>query len=156
MLDSSLTTDIDITDPILERFTDEPALVYSSPPVDDDDDLFDLKSDNDKWKKLLYGDLFDNTHSENGKDKDLKMECFIDDIDDEFFPLLPTSELTLPEESFESSDIATLLSSSFGNEDKVFNPSILILGGTQISNDESKDKDLKMNTSSEAFFILEE
>ncbi|GKF40785.1 hypothetical protein Tco_0124127, partial [Tanacetum coccineum] len=31
----------------------------------------------------------------------------------------------------------------FGNEDKVFNPGILIFGGTQIFNDESKDKDLK-------------
>ncbi|GKD83760.1 reverse transcriptase domain-containing protein [Tanacetum coccineum] len=43
--------------------------------------------------------------------------------------------------SAEISEIATLLSFPFGNEDKVFNPSILILGGTQIFNDESKDKD---------------
>ncbi|GJT44716.1 hypothetical protein Tco_0953431 [Tanacetum coccineum] len=76
--------DIDIIDPILERFTDEPALVYSFPPGDDDDDLFDIKSDNEKWKKLLYGDPFNNTHSENEKDKDLKMECLIDDMDDDF------------------------------------------------------------------------
>ncbi|GKD05107.1 hypothetical protein Tco_1180081, partial [Tanacetum coccineum] len=66
--DFSPTTNIDIIDPILERFTDEPALVYSSPPGDDDDDddddLFDLKSDNDEWKKLLYGDHFNDTHSE--------------------------------------------------------------------------------------------
>ncbi|GKE72210.1 hypothetical protein Tco_1534251, partial [Tanacetum coccineum] len=49
--DSSPMTDIDIIDPILERFTDEPALVYSSPlgdDDDDDDDLFDFKSDNDE------------------------------------------------------------------------------------------------------------
>ncbi|GKC04788.1 reverse transcriptase domain-containing protein [Tanacetum coccineum] len=59
--DSSPTTDIDIIDPILERFNDEPARVYSSPPGDDDDDLFYLNSDNEEWKKLLYGDLFDNT-----------------------------------------------------------------------------------------------
>ncbi|GKB61552.1 reverse transcriptase domain-containing protein [Tanacetum coccineum] len=78
--DSSPMTDIDIIDPILERFTNEPALVYSSLPGDDDDDLFDFKSDNDEWKKL-----FDST---------------------------------LPEESSKSSEIATLLSSSFGNEDK--------------------------------------
>ncbi|GKF78514.1 hypothetical protein Tco_0234082, partial [Tanacetum coccineum] len=36
--DSSPKTDIDIIDPILERFTDEPAHVYSSPTGDDDDD----------------------------------------------------------------------------------------------------------------------
>ncbi|GJW65234.1 reverse transcriptase domain-containing protein [Tanacetum coccineum] len=79
--DSSPATDIDIIDPILERFTDEPALIYSSPPGDDDDDLFDLKSDNEEWKKLLYGDLFDNTHSENEKDKDLKIESLIEERD---------------------------------------------------------------------------
>ncbi|GJR45765.1 reverse transcriptase domain-containing protein [Tanacetum coccineum] len=45
---SSPKTDIDIIDPILERFTDEPALVYSFPPGDDDDDLFYFKSDNEE------------------------------------------------------------------------------------------------------------
>ncbi|GKA66904.1 reverse transcriptase domain-containing protein [Tanacetum coccineum] len=52
---SSPTIDIDIVDPVsvLERFTDEPAFVYSSPPGDDNDDLFDLKSNNDEWRKLL-------------------------------------------------------------------------------------------------------
>ncbi|GKC12395.1 reverse transcriptase domain-containing protein, partial [Tanacetum coccineum] len=68
-------------------------------------------------------------------------------------PQLLTSDSTLPKES---SEIATLLSSLFGNEDKVFNPSILVLGETQIFNDESKDKDFKVNTSSEELLILEE
>nr|GEV83593.1 reverse transcriptase domain-containing protein [Tanacetum cinerariifolium] len=104
--DPSTESDIEIIDPILERFASEPALVYS--PLlgyDDDDDLFDLKSNNDEWKKL-----FDS-------------------------PLI--------EESSELSEITTLTSSPFGNKDKVFNPGILILGGTQIFNDESKVKDLK-------------
>ncbi|GJU79917.1 reverse transcriptase domain-containing protein [Tanacetum coccineum] len=48
LTDSLPMTDIDIIDPILKRFTDEPALVYSSPPGDDDDGLFDLKSDNEE------------------------------------------------------------------------------------------------------------
>ncbi|GKC02759.1 hypothetical protein Tco_0994369, partial [Tanacetum coccineum] len=64
--DSSPKTDIDIIDPILERFTDEPALVYSSPKGDDDDeddDLFYFKSDNEEWKKLLYGDHFNDIYS---------------------------------------------------------------------------------------------
>ncbi|GKC68314.1 hypothetical protein Tco_1100912, partial [Tanacetum coccineum] len=146
-----------------DPFTDEPSLVYSSPPGDDDDDLFDLKSDNEEWKKLLYGDLFDNTHSENEKDKDLKIESLIDDMDDDLFDLKSDNEewkklfdSTLLEESSESSEITTLLSSPFGNEDKVFNPGILILGGTQIFYDESKDKYFKVNTSSEALLILEE
>ncbi|GKF56595.1 hypothetical protein Tco_0166935, partial [Tanacetum coccineum] len=76
---SSPMTDIDIIDPILERFTDKPALVYSSTPGDDDDDLFDLKSNNDKWKKLLYGDSYNDTHSKNDKTKDSKTKSLIDD-----------------------------------------------------------------------------
>nr|GEY52650.1 reverse transcriptase domain-containing protein [Tanacetum cinerariifolium] len=40
--DSSPTTDIDIINPVLERFTDEHALIYSFPPRDDDDDLLTL------------------------------------------------------------------------------------------------------------------
>ncbi|GJV12155.1 reverse transcriptase domain-containing protein [Tanacetum coccineum] len=111
-----------------KRFTDEPALVYSFPPGDDDDDLFYLN-------------------------KDLKIECLIDDMDDYFFPILPTSRSTLLKES---SEIATLLSSPFRNEDKVFNPCILILGGTQIFHDKSKDKDLNVNSSTEALLILME
>ncbi|GJT96307.1 reverse transcriptase domain-containing protein [Tanacetum coccineum] len=144
---SSPTTDIDIINPILERFTDEPALVYSSLPGDDDDDLFDLKSDNDEWKKLLYGDSYNDTNSKNDKTKDSKTKILIDEANivesNVLPPQLLTSDSTLPEESFESSEISTLLSSPFWNEDKVFNPGIFILGGTQIFNDGSKDKDLK-------------
>ncbi|GKC75588.1 hypothetical protein Tco_1126362 [Tanacetum coccineum] len=66
------------------------------------------------------------------------------------------NDSTLLEESSKSSEIATLSSSPFVNEDKMFNPGILILGGTQIFNDESKDKDFKVNTSTEALLILEE
>ncbi|GKA64664.1 reverse transcriptase domain-containing protein [Tanacetum coccineum] len=49
--ESSPKSDIEIIVPIPERFTDEPTLVYSLLPGDEDDeddDLFDLKSDNDK------------------------------------------------------------------------------------------------------------
>ncbi|GJR66161.1 hypothetical protein Tco_0012226 [Tanacetum coccineum] len=158
--DSSPTTDIDIIDPILERFTDESTLVYSSPPGDDDDDLFDFKSDNKEWKKLLYGDHFNDIHSGKDKIKDSKIKILIDELESPesnvLLPLLPTHDSTLPKESSESSKIATLLSSPFRNEDKVFNPGILILGGTQTFNNESKDKNLKVNISSEAFLFFEE
>ncbi|GJZ55622.1 hypothetical protein Tco_0610815 [Tanacetum coccineum] len=117
-----------------------------------DDDLLTLVHKKE-WEKLYYGDLFIINHvlmkwkSENEKDKDLEIKCLINDMDDDFFPLLPISDSTLPEES---SEIATLLSSPFENKEKVFNPDILILGGTQIFHEESKDKDLKMNSSTEA------
>ncbi|GJV54298.1 hypothetical protein Tco_1450039 [Tanacetum coccineum] len=136
-------------------FTDKPTLVYSSPLGDDDDDLFDFNSDNDEWKKLLYSDSYNDTHSKNDKTKDFKSRSLIDEANNAestvLQPHLLASNSTLPEESSESSEIATLLSFPFRNEDKVFNPSIFILGENQIFNNESKDKDLKVNTSSDAF-----
>nr|GEV99732.1 copia protein [Tanacetum cinerariifolium] len=86
--DSSPKIDIDNIDPILKRFTDEPAVVYLFPLGDDDDDLFYFNSNNEKWKKILYGDPF-NTHSEIEKNKDLKIEILIDDMDDDFSPFYP-------------------------------------------------------------------
>ncbi|GJV77127.1 reverse transcriptase domain-containing protein [Tanacetum coccineum] len=101
---SSPTTNIDISDPILERIDDEPDLFYSSPPGDDDDDLFDFNSDNDEWKKLLYGDSYNDTHSKN--DKDSKTKSLIDEANivesNVLPPQLLTSDSTLLEESFES------------------------------------------------------
>nr|GEY44512.1 hypothetical protein [Tanacetum cinerariifolium] len=56
--DPSTESNIKTIDPILEKFTDKPALDYIPPPGDDDDDdddLFDLKSDNDEWKNRFVG-----------------------------------------------------------------------------------------------------
>nr|GEU31142.1 uncharacterized protein [Tanacetum cinerariifolium] len=69
---SSPKTDIDIIDPILERFTDEPALVYSFPLDDKDDDLFDFENDNNEWRNILYHDPFDDIHSKKDKSRTLK------------------------------------------------------------------------------------
>ncbi|GJR31770.1 reverse transcriptase domain-containing protein [Tanacetum coccineum] len=79
--ESSPKYDIKIIDPILERFTDKPALVYSPPQGDADDDHFDLKSDNDEWKKLLYGDSYNDTPSENDKSKDSNIKSLIDELE---------------------------------------------------------------------------
>ncbi|GKC70922.1 hypothetical protein Tco_1116805 [Tanacetum coccineum] len=146
-IESSPNYDIEIIDSILKRFTDEPALVYS--PLlgyddDDDDDLFHLKSDYDEWKKLLYGDNFNDIHSGKVKIKDSKIKILINELESSELNVLPpqllTSDPTLPEESSESSGIATLSSSPFENEDKVFNPGILILGRTQVLRIENKAK----------------
>nr|GEV28706.1 hypothetical protein [Tanacetum cinerariifolium] len=145
-IESSPKFDVDITDPILESFTDKPTLIYSPLSRDDDDDnddLFELKSDNDEWEMLLYGDSYKDIDSKKVKNKDSKMELLIDEANivesNVLLPQLLNSDSTLPEESFE---IATLSLSPFRNKDKVFNPGIHILGGTQIFNDETKDKDL--------------
>nr|GEY20617.1 reverse transcriptase domain-containing protein [Tanacetum cinerariifolium] len=147
--DPSTESDIKIIDPILEKFTDEPALDYSPPSGDDDDDdddLFDLNSDNDEWKKLLYGDCYKDIDFEKDKNKDSKIKLLVDEANivepNDLLTQLLDNDSTLPEESSELSEIASLSSSPFRNNDKVFNPGIHILGGTQIFNDESKDKDL--------------
>nr|GEV59818.1 retrovirus-related Pol polyprotein from transposon TNT 1-94 [Tanacetum cinerariifolium] len=105
---------------------------------------YQSKSDNEEWKKLLYGNSFKDFDSKKNKRKDSKMKLLIDEANivesNVLLPQLLDSDLTLSEES---SEIATLLSSPFGNEDNVFNPGILIFGGTQIFNDESKE--LSMN-----------
>nr|GEY06716.1 hypothetical protein [Tanacetum cinerariifolium] len=110
-------SDIEIIDPILERFIDEPAFDYSPLSGDDGDDLSDLKSVNDEWKKLLYGDSYKDIDSEKDKNKDFKMKLLIDEANIVKPNVLPPQLLT----------------------------SILILGGTQIFNDELKDNDLKDN-----------
>nr|GEW37810.1 reverse transcriptase domain-containing protein [Tanacetum cinerariifolium] len=170
-------TPFETNDSLIEEFTDEIALLEPFPPrnedenfnfeadlrklniYDDDnnDDLFDLKSDNDEWKQLLYGDCYKDIDSMKDKNKDSEINLLVveDHIveSNDLLPRLLDNDSTLPEES---SEIATLSLSPFGNEDKVFNPGILILGRTQMFNDESKDKDYKVNTSSEALSILEE
>ncbi|GJT42525.1 hypothetical protein Tco_0951240 [Tanacetum coccineum] len=94
-------------------FTDEHTLDYSSPPLYDDvdDDLVELESDND--------DPFDSK-----EDKIKESKLLIDELDppgsSNFLPL-PESDLVFYEDF---SEVDTL--SSTDNEDKVFNPGILI------------------------------
>ncbi|GJW40721.1 reverse transcriptase domain-containing protein [Tanacetum coccineum] len=156
--DSSPKTDIDIIDPILERFTDEPALVYSFPPGDDDDDLFDFENDNDEWRNILYHDPFDDIHSEKDKIKDSKMKILIDELEspesNALLPQLLECDSTLHEKFPKNDTLPSFLSE---NEDKVFNLGTLIHGSTYfITNKVAHDKNLKEKTSSEALLILED
>nr|GEW79690.1 reverse transcriptase domain-containing protein [Tanacetum cinerariifolium] len=140
--DPTTESNIKTIKPILEKFTDEPALDYLPPSGHDDDDLFDLRSNNDEWKKILYGDCYKDIDSEKDKNKDSKKKSLVIEAhifeSNNLLPQLLESESNLPEESYE---IATLSSSPFGNKDKVFNQGIL--GRIQIFKDESKDNDLK-------------
>ncbi|GKC72002.1 hypothetical protein Tco_1117885, partial [Tanacetum coccineum] len=83
----------DLIDTIPEMFTDEHTLDYSSPPIydDDDDDLFDLKSDNDEWRRILYDDPFDFK-----EDKIKESKLLIDELNELDPPrssdLLPSPE----------------------------------------------------------------
>nr|GEV07577.1 hypothetical protein [Tanacetum cinerariifolium] len=104
-----------LVDTMPKMFTAEHALDYSSPPLYDeyDDDLFEVESDTE----YVYDDPFD---SKGEKIKDFKL--LIDELD---LPsdFLPPSEY----DSFLSKDFSEVDAlPSTNEEDKVFNPGILI------------------------------
>nr|GEZ01629.1 reverse transcriptase domain-containing protein [Tanacetum cinerariifolium] len=137
-----------LVDTMPEMFTDKHALDYSSPPLYDDhnDDLDEFESDNE----YVYDDPFD---SKGEKIKESKL--LIDGLD------LPISSDFLPSPEYDSflfenfSEVDALPSTN--NEDKVFNPRILIhenLFGviTRVA----PDKDEKKMAISYASLILED
>ncbi|GJT64190.1 reverse transcriptase domain-containing protein [Tanacetum coccineum] len=138
--------DDNLDDTISEMFTDEHDLDYSSPPLwdDYDDNLFDHETVNDD----TYDDPFDFKEE---KIKDSKI--LIDELD------LPESNnvLSFPEcdsvfyEDFSEVDAL----SSTNNEDKVFNPGILIHENLfEVTNFATPDKNVKKTTN--ASLILED
>nr|GEV53686.1 reverse transcriptase domain-containing protein [Tanacetum cinerariifolium] len=104
-----------LVDSMPELFTDEHALDYSSLPLYDeyDDELFEVESDTEN----VYDDPFD---SKGEKIKESKL--LIDELDLPCNFLLPSKYDSILCEDF--SKVDALLSTN--NEDKVFNPSILI------------------------------
>ncbi|GJR49980.1 reverse transcriptase domain-containing protein [Tanacetum coccineum] len=138
--------DDNLVDTISEMFTDEHALDYSSPPLwdDYDDELFDLETVNDN----TYDDPFD---SEEEKIKESKL--LIDELDlpgsSDFLPF-PECDLVFYEDF---SEVDAL--SSTNNEDKVFNPGILIHENHfEVTNCATPDKNVKKI--SNASLILED
>ncbi|GJV06892.1 reverse transcriptase domain-containing protein [Tanacetum coccineum] len=138
--------DDNLDDTISEMFTDEHALDYSSPPLwdDYDDDLFDHESDNDN----VYDDPFDFKEE---KIKDSKI--LIDELDpsrsSDFLPF-PKCDSVFYEDF---SEVDALPSTN--NEDKVFNPGILIHENLfEATNFATPDKNVKKTTN--ASLILED
>ncbi|GJU12652.1 reverse transcriptase domain-containing protein [Tanacetum coccineum] len=138
--------DDNLDDTISEMFIDEHALDYSSLPLwdDYDDNLFDHETVNDD----TYDDPFDFKEE---KIKDSKI--LIDELD------LPKSNNVLPflecdsvfYEDFSEVDALT----STDNEDKVFNPGILIHENLfEVTNFATPDKNVKKTTN--ASLILED
>ncbi|GJR85505.1 hypothetical protein Tco_0209516 [Tanacetum coccineum] len=143
---ANYSLDNDLINTILEMFTDEHDLDYSSPPLwdDYDDDLFDHETVNDD----TYDDPFDFKEE---KIKDSKI--LIDELD------LPESNNVLPFPECDSifyedfSKVDAL--SSTNNEDKVFNPGILIHENLfEVTNFATPDKNVKKTTN--ASLILED
>nr|GEW98996.1 hypothetical protein [Tanacetum cinerariifolium] len=115
--DNLVESNDNLVDTIAEMFTDEHALDYSSPPLYDDydDDLFELESDNDN----VYDDPF-----ESKEEKIKESKLLIDELDllrsSDFHPSLEYDSFLF--EYFFKVDALP----STNNEDKVFNPGILI------------------------------
>nr|GEX94321.1 reverse transcriptase domain-containing protein [Tanacetum cinerariifolium]GEX95357.1 reverse transcriptase domain-containing protein [Tanacetum cinerariifolium] len=135
-------------DAIPEMFTDEHTLDYSSPSLYDeyDNDLFELESDNDD----AYKDPF---YSKKDKIKESKL--LSDELD------LPRSSDFLPSPEYDSflfedfSEVYALPSTN--NEDKVFNPGILIHENlSEVIVQATPDKNEKKKSMSHASLILED
>ncbi|GJQ96357.1 hypothetical protein Tco_0007496 [Tanacetum coccineum] len=143
---ANYSLDNDLINTILEMFTDEHALDYSSPPLwdDYDDNLFDHETVNDD----TYDDPFDFKEE---KIKDSKI--LIDELD------LPESNNVLPFPEYDSvfyEDFSKVdAPSSTNNKDKVFNPGILIHENLfEVTNFATPDKNVKKTTN--ASLILED
>ncbi|GJV56503.1 reverse transcriptase domain-containing protein [Tanacetum coccineum] len=153
---ANYSLDNDLINTILEMFTDEHALDYSSPPLYDDDldysspplwdddNIFDLEPVNDD----TYDDPFDF------KEEPIKdSKILIDELD------LPESNNVLPFPECDSafyedfSEVEALCSTD--NEDKVFNLGILIHENLfEVTNFATPDKNVKKATN--ASLILED
>ncbi|GJX13261.1 reverse transcriptase domain-containing protein [Tanacetum coccineum] len=138
----------DLVDTIPEMFTDEHTLDYSSPPLYDDvdDDLVELESDNDD----VYDDPFDSK-----EDKIKESKLLIDELDpprsSDFLPS-PKCDSVLYED-FSKVDALP----STNNEDKVFNPGILIHENLfEVTIRVTPDKNEKKISISNASLILED
>ncbi|GKA99920.1 reverse transcriptase domain-containing protein [Tanacetum coccineum] len=144
---------IETSDSSLEEFADELALLEPF-LLGNEDDNFDPEDDIDI-------DIIDPILERFTDEPALVYSFPPGDDDDDLFDIKSDNEKwkklfdsTLPEES---SEIATLLSFPFENEDKVFNPDILVHSSTHfVTNEVTQDKNLKKKTSSEALLILEE
>ncbi|GKE89487.1 hypothetical protein Tco_1566962 [Tanacetum coccineum] len=140
--------DENLDDTISEMFIDEHALDYSSPPLwdDYDDNLFDLEPVNDD----TYDDPF---YSKEEKIKDSKF--LIDELDaprsSDFLPS-PECDLVFYEDF---SEVDALPSTD--NEDKVFNPGILIHENHfEVTNCATMEKNVKNIFLSYASLILKD
>ncbi|GJU31098.1 hypothetical protein Tco_1174687 [Tanacetum coccineum] len=94
---------------------------------DNDDDLFEMDSNNDEWKRILYGEDFERMDSDSDKTKDFdkSSSSVFKSLSDEFEPggssYVEGNDLVC----YEDFHVSDALFSTI-NEDKVFNPGILV------------------------------
>nr|GEV75875.1 reverse transcriptase domain-containing protein [Tanacetum cinerariifolium] len=129
-----------------EMFTDEHALDYSSPPLYDeyDDDLLEVVSNTEN----VYDDPFD---SKGEKIEESKL--LVDELDLPYDFLLPSEYDSILSEDFSKVDALP----STNNEEKVFNPGILIQENLfEVINHVAPEKNEKKLAISNASLMLED
>ncbi|GJY83580.1 hypothetical protein Tco_0496956 [Tanacetum coccineum] len=137
---------------IPEMFTDEHTLDYSSLPRYDaaNDDIFYLKTDSDEW-----GKYFMMIHLTPRKIKAKFLNSWLMNLIplDQVVSFLISSSVTRFSMNFSMVDTLT----STDNEDKVFNPGILVHENLyEVTNQVTPDKNVKKKSSSNASLILED
>ncbi|GJS94288.1 hypothetical protein Tco_0801256 [Tanacetum coccineum] len=110
---------IEVSRQISPKVNSEPSI--ESLLNDDDDDLFEIDSNNDEWKRILYGEDFENKNSDSDKIKvfDKSSSNVFKSLSDELEPG-SSSYVEGNDLDFHISDILF----STINEDKIFNPGI--------------------------------
>nr|GEU95944.1 hypothetical protein [Tanacetum cinerariifolium] len=126
----------DMSDLYHEQFADELAHIISL--LEYDHFYFDLKDDPVEVTKIFKENIPKTSTEDLTRNELNDFPLILSDCDSNFSKEL--FEINMLTESSESSEIVSLSSSPFENEDKVFDPGIHILGRTQIVKNKSKDK----------------
>ncbi|GJT07767.1 reverse transcriptase domain-containing protein [Tanacetum coccineum] len=137
---------IEVSKQISPKVNSEPSI--ESLPKDDfdsDDDLFEMDSNNDEWKRILYGEDFEKKKSDSDKIKDFDKSSsnVFQSLSDELEPG-GSSHVEGNDLDFHISDILF----STINEDKIFKPGIF-------DKDAFKDKSSKELAPSKALLTLD-
>ncbi|GJU60630.1 hypothetical protein Tco_1238396 [Tanacetum coccineum] len=136
---------IKVSKQISPKVNSEPSIESPKDDFDDDDDLFEIDSNNDEWKRILYGEDFErmNVDSDKVKDFDKSSSNVFKSLSDELEPG-GSSYVEGNDLDFHISDILF----STINEDKIFKPGIF-------DKDDFKDKSSKELASSKALLTLD-
>ncbi|GKC12982.1 hypothetical protein Tco_1009764, partial [Tanacetum coccineum] len=121
---------IEVSRQISPKVNSEP-LIESLPKddFDNDDDLFEMDSNNDEWKRILYGEDFEKKNFDSDKIKvfDKSSSNVFKSLSDELEPN-GSSNVEGNDLDFHVGDVLF----STINEDKVFNPGILVDGNFKV------------------------
>ncbi|GKB64656.1 hypothetical protein Tco_0920842, partial [Tanacetum coccineum] len=137
---------IEVSKQISPKVNSEPSSEFlPKDDFDSDDDLFEIDSNNDEWKRILYGEDFErmNVDSDKVKDFDKSSSNVFKSLSDELEPG-GSSHVEGNDLDFHVGDVLF----STINEDKIFKPGIF-------DNDAFKDKSSKELAQSKALLTLD-